>query len=100
VKSRSFRIRFSTNWRLRSGAERYERDGPGRRSISSSTAALVSFLPLYVAITSVVSTVAAPDGAAFAASPSGFSAGGAQATARTAAGKSRRTLRVRIGGEA
>jgi hypothetical protein len=45
VNSRSLRIMFSTNCRLRSGAERYARDGPGRRSISCTTSAPVSFLP-------------------------------------------------------
>src|SRR5262249_28874313 len=102
AKSRSFRIRFSTNCRLRSGADRYARDGPGSRSISWSTAALVSFFPLYVATTSVLSTVAAAWGAAgvVAVSPAGSFDEGAHAAASSVAARRRTMCRVFIGDDA
>src|SRR5262249_27099270 len=104
AKSRSLRIMFSTNCRLRSGAERYARDGPGRRSISCTTSALVSFFPLYVATTSDVSTVV-PAAWGFAAWDAGFSPDGSfddgEQAVTSAAADSRRTMRrVVIGEEA
>src|SRR5262249_60340662 len=92
----------------RSAAERYARDGRGRRSISCTTSAWVTFSRLWVATPSAASPVVAPAwgaaawgaGAAAGFSPDGSFDDGEQAVTSAAADSRRRMRRVVIGEEA
>src|SRR5262249_32594466 len=92
----------------RSAAERYARDGRGRRSISCTTSAWVTFSRLWVATPSAASPVVAPAwgaaawgaGAAAGFSPDGSFDDGEQAVTSAAADSRRTIRRVVIGEEA